>query len=333
MQIPAVNGFLNVLPLFGVLALGFAGVPAPCAAAAPPAMPVIVAIDSGLDAKHPVFEGLLLKTDELKSELPEPLTADADSAFWSGWDFVRGQAGTPDETGHGTHVAGLLAAALKAQGTPPARLLMFRTGFKRHELPAVTAALESVRSLRQAGWDIPLILCAFDYRKTSDDDDAEHVRFLAAFRKLLGSGVLCVAAAGSGGMDLDGAAGAGQYQAELAHAALLTVAACADDGQLIAASNYGLRSVALAAPGLAVESAAPGGGRAAISGSSQAAARVAAALARYSVESRIRDPKELRAWLLRQVRVHPSLVGRTASAGYLPANIGKDTRTENTADE
>jgi subtilisin family serine protease len=285
--------------------------------AKPPPEPVMVVIDSGLAADHPAFKGRLLTLAMVKDGLPEPLTA-GEGEFWPGWDFVKRQPGTPDETGHGTHVAGLLAAALGDPEQVPARLVMFRTGHRRHELAAVTAALEATRALRVAGWDIPLVLCAFDYRQSSEDGE-ERERFLQAFRKLLGAGLLCVAASGATGMDLDGAEGAGQYQTELRHPALVTVAACTDDGQLLAASNYGARSVALAAPGLAVTSAAPGGGTATLSGSSQAAARVAACLARHAVASGERDPRELRSWLLARLRVHPSLPGRVESAGFLPS--------------
>jgi subtilisin family serine protease len=279
-------------------------------------MPVIVVIDSGLAADHPAFKGRLLTSEMVQDSLPEPLTA-GQGAFWPGWDFVKRQPGTPDETGHGTHVAGLIAAALGDPEKQSARLVVFRTGQRRHELAAVTAALAATHALRERGWDIPLVVCAFDYRQTPDDGDS-HEGFLQAFRRLLGSGVLCVAASGSTSVDLDGPGGAGQYQAELRHPALVTVAACTDDGQLLAASNHGARSVALAAPGLAVTSAAPGGGTAALSGSSQAAARVAGCLARHAVASGERNPRALRSWLLAQVRVHPSLLGRVESAGFLP---------------
>lgn len=288
----------------------------PLAVAGPPPVPVMVVIDSGLAADHPAFNGRLLTMEMVKDSLPQPLTA-GEGEFWPGWDFVKRQPEAPDETGHGTHVAGLVAAALGDPEVLSARLVMFRTGHRRHELAAVTGALEATRALRDAGWDIPVVLCAFDYRQTPDDGDG-HQRFLQAFRQLLGSGVLCVAAAGSTSVDLDGPAGVGQYQSDLRHPALITVAACTDDGQLLAASNWGARAVALAAPGFAVASAAPGGGSAALSGSSQAAARVAGCLARHAVADGERDPRKLRAWLLTRLRVHPSLPGRVESAGFLP---------------
>lgn len=285
-----------------------------------PADPVVVVIDSGIDAGHAVFEGRLLRREAVESVLPEPLRP-GDGKFWPGWDFADNDADPQDGTGHGTHVAGLVAKGLeaeKAQG----RVVMFRTGDRQHQLAPVTAALEMVAALRRKGWDIPVVLCAFDYR-TKPANGEENERFKQSIKALTGTGVMCVCAAGNSGSDMDGKGADPQFQVALRHPAMVTVAACTKDGQLLAASNYGTVSVALAAPGFAVESAAKGGGMAALSGSSQAAAVVAGQLAAHAITSKERVPKALRAWLLKQVRVHPSLVGRVESAGFLPMEEAK----------
>ncbi len=314
LQNASVAGRLCCLLSVALAALGLA---ADEPAAKAPPEPVVVVIDSGLAREHPVFRGWLLATAAVKATLPAPLQPGT-SATWAGWDFVEMDAEPQDRTGHGTHVAGLVAAALTKDDKPLGRLLMFRTGDQRHELAAVAGALEAVVALRQAGWDIPVVLCAFDYRR-SPADGAGFERFDAAFRRLLKSGVTCVCAAGNQTSDIDAEPKpTAHYQALYSDPALLVVAACADDGQLLATSNYGLKSVTLAAPGLAVRSAAPGGGSTAITGSSQAAARVAGRLARHAVDSAERKPAALRAWLLKELNLHPSLVGRVASGGYLP---------------
>ncbi|MBN8457144.1 MAG: S8 family serine peptidase [Verrucomicrobia bacterium] len=280
-----------------------------------PADPVVVVIDSGMDSGHAVFEGRLLGREAVVSGLPEPLRP-GDGKFWPGWDFVDNDANPQDGTGHGTHVAGLVAKGLeaeKAQG----KVVMFRTGDRQHQLAPVTAALEMVAALRKKGWDIPVLLCAFDYR-TKPENGEGNERFKQSIQALTNAGVICVCAAGNSGNNIDGKAADPQFQVALRHPAMITVAACTGDGQLLAASNYGAVSVALAAPGFGVESAAREGGMAALSGSSQAAAVVAGQLAAHAITSKERDPKVLRAWLLKQVRVHPSLVGRVESAGFLP---------------
>lgn len=312
------GGFCRSAKLCG----GLLGLAAAAWAAEPPArqappMPVVVVVDSGIAADQPAFHGRLLATEVVQPALPAPLRTGG-GKFWAGWDFVERDADPQDETGHGTHVAGLVAGALGRGTDSLARVVMFRTGGQRHELVPVAEALEAVVSLREAGWDVPVVLCAFDYRRRAEDGTA-YERFAQALAKLLESGVVCVCAAGNSGLDLDGSpAGKAQYQVAFGHPALITVAACTNDGQLLAASNYGSRSVALAAPGLGAVSAARDGGNIALSGASQAAARVAGRLANHAIITNERRPEILRAWLLRQVQVHPSLVGRVASAGFLP---------------
>lgn len=286
--------------------------------AQPPPMPVVVVIDSGIASDHPAFEGRLLVNEVVQPTLPVPLRSGT-GKHWAGWDFVEQDAEPQDLTGHGTHVAGLVAAALGPAADSSARVVMFRTGGQRHELIPVAEALETVVALRGAGWDVPVVLCAFDYRR-NPEDGAAYERFAKALGKVLDSGAICVCAAGNSREDLDGSpANAAQYQVAFKNPALITVAACTDDGQLLAASNYGAKSVALAAPGFAASSAAKEGGSIAMTGASQAAARVAGALAHHAVTAKERDPAKLRDWLLKEVRIHPSLVGRVASAGFLPS--------------
>ncbi len=303
----------------GILALIPVGTAAPEAPAAPP-MPVVVVIDSGIAGNHPAFEGKLMVNEVVAPTLPKPMRTGT-GKHWPGWDFVENDADPQDRTGHGTHVAGLIASELGGR-EPIGLVVMFRTGDRQHELDQVTAALESVIALRAKGWDIPMVLCAFDYRRQKADGD-KYNGFKQIFETLLKSGVICVCAAGNSGSDLDKSGMEDHFQVALKHPALIVVAAGTNDGQLLAASNYGAGTVALAAPGFAVESAAKDGGRTALSGSSQAAAVVAGRLAAEAITSKERDPKVLRAWLLKQVRIHPSLVGRVECAGYLPATASK----------
>jgi major intracellular serine protease len=283
----------------------------------PQPSPLIVVIDSGIASDHPVFETRFFLTESIKAKLPAALR-DGVGERWTGWDFVESDGEPQDRTGHGTHVAGLVVEGSGPVDDSAPMLAMFRTGDQQHELAPVAAAFEAVVAMRKAGFDIPVVLCAFDYRRTPEDGD-DYDRFATAFRSLLDSGVLCVCAAGNKGLDLDAAKESGaQYQVAFKHPALIAVAACADSGQLLADSNYGAASVALAAPGFAAMSAAREGGLTALSGSSQAAARVAGRLARRAAASEERDPVKLREWLQGQVKLDPSLVGRVACSGYLP---------------
>ena len=280
--------------------------------------PLVVVLDSGVAADHVAFRGRWLTASEVATRLPAGLTATGDGP-WPGWDFVEHDAQPQDRTGHGTHVAGVVVDALARGGKASAgvRLVMLRTGDRHQKLEDVTAALVAVSAMRDAGWDIAVVLCAFEYRRSAADEPA-FVKFEQAFRKLLDSGVTCVCAAGNQGLDNDALPPAtGEYPASFHAPAMLAVAACGPDGQLLATSNYGAASVLLAAPGLALRAAAAAGGSEQRSGSSQAAAWVAGCLACHAAATGERQPAALRAWLLTQVKRHPSLVGRVTSNGAL----------------
>ena len=283
--------------------------------------PVVVIIDSGVAAEHPAFNDRWLSASAVANRLPAGITASGDGP-WPGWDCLTHSPRMHDPSGHGTHVAGVIADALTRGGTACAgvRLVMLRSGDKRHRLENVTAAVEVVNAMHAAGWDIPVVLCAFEYRRNPKDDPA-FLKFEQAFRLLLSHNITCVCAAGNQGIDIDALPPAvGQFPASFHEPNLIAVAACGIDGQLLATSNYGNTSVRVGAPGLAVLAAAASGGSEPRSGTSQAAAWVAGALAHHAAETGERQPAALRAWLLSQTKLHPSLVGRIASgSALLPA--------------
>ena len=70
---------------------------------------VIAVIDSGLDAKHPDAPRLFVNP----KEIPDNGIDDDQNGFIddvSGWDFIGNDPAPQDDSGHGTHVAGIIAA-------------------------------------------------------------------------------------------------------------------------------------------------------------------------------------------------------------------------------
>ncbi len=280
--------------------------------------PVVVIIDSGVAPDHPAFHDRWLTASEVAKRLPTGLSAGGDGP-WPGWDFLTHSPRLRDPSGHGTHVAGVIADALARGGAACAtvRLVMLRSGDKHQRLEDVTAAVEAVSAMCDLGWDIPVVLCAFEYRR-SPKDDLAFLKLKQAFGQLLSHDTTCVCAAGNQSVDIDTLPNAlGLFPASFHGPGLIAVAACGSDGQLLATSDYGPTSVLLAAPGLAVPAAAASGGNESRSGTSQAAASVAGALARHAAETGDRQPAALRAWLISQTKHHPSLIGRVASGSAL----------------
>ena len=71
---------------------------------------VVAVIDTGLETSHPDLSGVIWQND---GEIPNNGIDDDDNGYvddTSGWDFLY-QDNTPDDRhGHGTHVAGTIAA-------------------------------------------------------------------------------------------------------------------------------------------------------------------------------------------------------------------------------
>ena len=124
---------------------------------------------------------------------------------------------------------------------------------------------------------------------------------------------LFVFAAGNDGSDNDKFPTA---PASIQHPHVMSVAAAFEDGHLAPFSNYGL-SVDVAAPGVAVLSAAPNGERIALSGTSQAAPAVAGIAAAIKAENPDLGPQDLKKIIMATVDVKAELKGKVKSSGIV----------------
>ena len=240
--------------------------------------PVVVAIvDSGLDYSHPDILGQLWINEREENGVAG---VDDDGNGYvddrSGWDFsdAPGLPGTGDyldrdadpmdESGHGTHVAGIVAAATGngrgiAGVAPRVRLMILRAGFnlsgggylQDDDIAAALAyAAEKGARVVNMSWGSP----------------TQSPLIEAAVQYAAEQGLVLVAAAGNEG------------SSEVFYPArskpTIAVGASARGGSVLSFSNYG-PSIDLVAPGHAIWSLAMGGGYVERSGTSMAAAHVA----------------------------------------------------------
>jgi RHS repeat-associated protein len=213
---------------------------------------VIAVIDSGIDFTHP---------DLADNQWLNP--AASVNGDVHGWDWVVDSGETKDEQGHGTAVAGIIAAeGNNAVGTTG---VMWR------------ASLMSLRVLDNTGTgDVANAIEAIDYAvahsaqviNLSWGTNAESLALKDAIERALKRNVVVVCSAGNGSRDL---ATGPYYPASFDLKNLITVAGSDNFDHLASWSNWDAKSVTVAAPGINILTTQRGGGYWNVSGTSAAA--------------------------------------------------------------
>jgi serine protease len=251
--------------------------------------PLVAVLDTGVDASDPDLAGPVLRAAarSFVPGSPDPLS---------------------DPEGHGTHVAGIIAATSGnghgGSGVAAARIIPVTIA----DADGATTTSALVRGLRYASArGARVINISFGGRGFSQ---AEQDAIDRAARR----GALVVAAVGNSG----GRGGGPDYPA--AYRQVLAVAALGDDGRALGISLRG-DHVALAAPGRRIAATAPAGagdGLAVRTGTSMAAAVVTGAAARIIARRPGLDAQQVRAILESTARdVPPSGADSATGSGAL----------------
>lgn len=264
--------------------------------------PVVVAVlDSGVDYNHEDLGLNLWRNPEFGPE---------EEAI--GYDFVHNDPLPYDDSGHGTHVAGIIGAVanngIGIAGVSP-RVLMMILKFIPNQGDATLA-----NALR-----------AFDYAISHGAriiNNSWYIRALEdnrAFRDAVESahlhGVLVVTSVGNDGVDLD--APGGFVPATLGGEGLIAVAASNSSDELAAWSNYGAVTSHLAAPGQSIYSTLPGNSYGVKSGTSMAVPHVTGAAALLWSLHPNWSHLQIQEAVLDSVDRLPSLSGRVLTGGRL----------------
>lgn len=231
----------------------------------------IAIIDTGVDYLHPDLGGCLGATCKVKG----------------GYDFVNGDADPADDSGHGTHVA---ATAAGVQGVAPgASILAFKVCDGGGSCPG-DAIVAGIRAAVAAGADV----ISMSLGANVNGDGTDYLsREVDAARD---AGVTVVVAAGN--------AGPGPHTVGIPAAARGAIAVGATTKQ-DAAASFSSRGPTgdlrlkpdIAAPGVGILAAIPGGHRAAFSGTSMATPHVSGAVALLLQAEPTWGPEDVRAAL------------------------------------
>jgi subtilisin family serine protease len=229
-----------------------------------------------------------------------------------GWNFVSGTPNPADDNGHGTHVAGIIAAAGN-NGTGiagvdwNARIMPLKfldASGQGTTADAITALLYATANGARV-------------TNNSYGGDSYSQAMADAIAYAGAHGVLFVTAAGNSGADLDASP---SYPASYQLPNVITVAATDNTDSLAYFSDVGAASVDLGAPGVDVYSTWPGGGYRMESGTSMAAPAVAGAAALVESADPSATPAGVRALLDGTAHAVPDLAGVTRSGGRLDVN-------------
>ncbi len=240
-----------------------------------------------------------------------------------GWDFVHDGPLPQDESGHGTHVAGVISAtgnnAIGGTGivwNSPMMVLKFLDKNNSGQVTDAILAANYINMMRrEQGVDVRVINNSWVSLEGASD------ALYQAFQESGVLDILVVASAGNGNIfrqpNNNDEPGLAAYPASFDLENLISVTATDQQGKLVPYFNYGVSAVDLAAPGLNIYSTQLGGGYGTRSGTSFAAPQVTAAAMLAWANAPHASATEIRAAILEGTRPDPSLNGYVATAGRL----------------
>lgn len=277
---------------------------------------VVAVMDTGVSQTHIDLKSRLWQNPR---EIPSNNLDDDNNGYIDdvrGWDFIGNDNIPSDANMHGTHVAGTIAAEKNnTKGiigvAPGVKVVSLRVldAQGSGDYAGVMKALQYAIALRRAGVNLRVINLSLG------GGDA-----LDAFRQMLfeadNAGILVVAAAGNDKNDNDANP---TYPANYDVPNVISVAAIDQKGLLASFSNYGARTVDVAAPGVFIWSTFPFGFYFFLDGTSMAAPHVSGVAALvYSRNPNLR-PAQVVSVLRSSVKTISGLEGKMVAPGVVSA--------------
>jgi subtilisin family serine protease/subtilisin-like proprotein convertase family protein len=269
---------------------------------------IVAVIDSGVGYNHPDLKANMWHNP---GEIPGNGLDDDHDGYVDdavGYNFVANTGNPADDNGHGTHVAGTIGAVgdngIGVAGVDWHVRIM---ALKFLDASGSGYTSDAVRALNFAvAHGAKVVNASFG---GAGYDPALATAIASARAK----GAIVVAAAGNDGTDDDANP---VYPANYAGDNVVSVAATDRDGRLASFSNYGAKTVDIAAPGVGIYSTLPNGKYGTYSGTSMATPHVAGALALVWDAHPTWSYRQVIAAVLNTADRLPSLTGKVA-AGLL----------------
>jgi hypothetical protein len=274
---------------------------------------VVAIIDTGIRYTHQDLKNQMwVNTDEIPNNgKDDDKDGFVDNIF--GIDAVNNDGDPMDDNGHGTHCAGTIGAEAN-NGHPhvgvawKVRLMACKSisdigmGTTSDAVKCIDWAVSNGAQILSLSWG------------HSDESNA----LSSALKRTREKGIVVIAAAGNEGEDTDKSP---HYPSGYSLDNIISVAAINQNGKLTSWSNYGSKSVDLAAPGADIysTSAESDAGYVALSGTSMACPHVSGVAALMLARNPKITPSNLRVKLIRSATSNTNLRGRMVSGGWVNA--------------
>lgn len=215
---------------------------------------IVAVIDSGVQHDHPF----------LKSNLYVPNGIVSKKNY--GLDFTKDwiSHSPHDHHGHGTHIAGIIKSIF-----PEVKILALK-----YYNPKASDSENLHSSLKALKFAIEQSVDIINYSSGGKYPSYDELELLKLAEK---KGIPVITAAGNNHADIDSTSTF--YPASYQLSNIISVTAHDEDNKLISTSNWGKKSVDIAAPGLRIRSSIPGSSVGEMSGTSQATAFVTGVVA------------------------------------------------------
>lgn len=251
---------------------------------------VVGVLDSGIDSNHP--------------DLKDNLWISSNGQFINGWNFINNSNNPADETGHGTHVAGTIGAvgnnSIGVTGVCwNVQLASFKIGDNRIDLAAAINAIYFANIN-----NIPILNNSWSGRTYSPILKYVIEQYDGLF----------IASAGNSSTNNDFLP---SYPASYDSDNIISVAASNQENALSSFSNYGVKSVDIAAPGTSILSTSLHGEYSYKNGTSMAAPHVAGAAALLKSYIPFLTTLEMKKIILLSSSKHPNLAKKVLTGGIL----------------
>ncbi|HEX8502972.1 MAG TPA: S8 family peptidase, partial [Pyrinomonadaceae bacterium] len=271
---------------------------------------VVAVVDSGVDFSHPD-----LKDNRWANAAEQDNRRDDDRDGYVndlyGWDFVNDSGTVADENGHGTAVAGLIAA--RGNNGVGVSGVMWQAGLMSLRVLDATGAGDVGRAVEAIDYAVAhgaqVINCSWGTGANSE-------ALRDAVSRAGARGVVVVAAAGNAGHDNDAAP---HYPASFDLPNVISVASTDGADRLAGWSNWGAARVQVAAPGDGVLTTTRGGGYGVVNGTSASAAVVSGVVGLVKTARPLLRAERVREAVAGGVRKIPELAGKVSAGGVVDA--------------